>query len=78
MVAIKAKLRRSFPHKPATLPFQQLYAVEVSNRFSALSDEESTDWSCFKEATNDAAAASVGRVSRGKNKDWIDSKSWET
>src|SRR6218665_656003 len=78
--------RRSFSQKPAILPrynvkalahprFKQLYAVEVSNRFSALSDEESIDWYCFKEAINDDAAASIGRVSRGKNKDWIGSKS---
>ena len=88
VATVAIKLRRSFPQKPATLPrynvkaltdpaFQQLYAVEVSNRFSALSDEESTDWSCFKEAINDAAAASIGRASRGKNKDWIGSKSWD-
>ena len=88
VATVAIKLRGSFPKKPAAPPrynvkvladpvFQQQYAVEVSNRFAALSEEESADWSRFKEAVNEAAAASIGTVSRCKNKEWISNKTWD-
>ena len=45
--------------------FQQCFAVEVSNRFSALSEDERDDWSVFKAELNSVAKTTLGIHCKG-------------
>ena len=39
---------------------QQRFAVEVSNRFSALADGDQDDWNTYRDEMNAAAMATLG------------------
>ena len=81
-VALKLKrvMPRATPHPRYDLrkledpAFQQLFAVEVSNRFSALSEEDKSDWQLFKDNINAIAAINPG-IARPSRKPWISQNS---
>ena len=52
---------------------QQRFAVEVSNRFSALADDVQDDWDTYRDEMNSVAMATLGTVQR-TNKDWLTSE----
>jgi len=57
--------------------FQQCFAVEVSNRFSALSKDERDDWSVFKAELNSVAKTTLG-LHQPPKKDWLSRRTLET
>ena len=57
--------------------FQQCFAVEVSNRFSALSEDERDDWSVFKAELNSVAKTTLG-LHQPPKKDWLSRRTLET
>jgi len=57
--------------------FQQCFAVEVSNRFSALSEDERDDWSVFKAELNSVAKTTLGLHQQPK-KDWLSRQTLDT
>jgi hypothetical protein len=86
VATIAAKLHRTDLKKAIASPrynvrklddpmLQQQYAVTVSNRFAALANEESADWSIFKDAINETASTCIGTVKRSC-KEWISDKTW--
>ena len=81
-VALKLKrvMPRATPHPRYDLrkledpTFQQLFAVEVSNRFSALSEEDKSDWQLFKENFSTIATSNPG-IAKPSKKPWISQSS---
>ena len=70
VATIAIKLKKNLPRTP-TSPrynirklqdpaFQQGFAVEVSNRFSALSEDEIGNWSILKTELNSVATKTIG------------------
>jgi len=57
--------------------FQQCFAVEVSNRFSAFSEDERDDWSVFKAELNSVAKTTLG-LHQPPKKDWLSRRTLET
>jgi hypothetical protein len=61
---------------------QKQFAVEVKNRFQALTDIDGDDtsveskWDKIKKSYNEAAASTIG-YRKKKNKEWLTSGSWE-
>jgi len=45
---------------------QERFAVEISNRFSALSEEAEDDWDTYRDEMNAAAMATLGTVQHSK------------
>ena len=57
--------------------FQQGFAVEVSNRFSALSEDEIGNWSIFKTELNSVATKTIG-LHKPPKKEWLSPRTLET
>ena len=51
--------------------------MEVSNRFSALSEDERDDWSVFKAELNSVAKTTLG-IHQPPKKDWLSRRTLET
>jgi len=87
VATIAIKLKKNLPRTP-TSPrynirklqdpaFQQGFAVEVSNRFSALSEDEIGNWSIFKTELNSVATKTIG-LHKPPKKEWLSPRTLET
>ena len=80
VLKLKRVMPRATPHPRYDLrkledpAFQQLFAVEVSNRFAALSEEDKSDWQIFKENFNKVATSNPG-IAKPAKKPWISQSS---